>query len=193
LLKRALALFAQAGWQLKDGELRHKLSGEQFAFEILATTKEVERLVSAFTRDLRRAGINPTIRIVDSVQYDRRRQTFDFDMMQTRWDASLSPGNEQAIYWGSEAAGTHGSRNYMGVRSPAVDATIDALLRARDRPGLVSAVRALDRALLSRFAVVPLFHLPDQWIARWSHIRRPSRTSLSGYLPETWWREPATP
>lgn len=193
LLKRALALFAQAGWELKGAELRETRTGERFAFEILVTTNEQERLVSAFARDLRRAGIAPRIRVVDAVQYDRRRQTFDFDMMQSRWDASLSPGNEQAFYWGSEAADAHGSRNYMGIKSPAVDATIEAMLMARDRPDFISAVRALDRALLSQFAVVPLFHLPDQWLARWSHIQRPSHTSLYGYLPETWWRGPAVP
>jgi peptide/nickel transport system substrate-binding protein len=193
LLKRALTLFAQAGWELKAGELREKRTGERFAFEILVTTKEVERLVSAFARDLRRAGIAPTIRVVDAVQYDRRRQIFDFDMMQTRWDATLSPGNEQTIYWGSDAADAEGSRNYMGIKSPAVDAAIKAMLQAHDRPNFVSAVRALDRALLSTFCVVPLFHLPDQWIARWSYIHRPPVTSLYGYLPETWWRQPASP
>jgi peptide/nickel transport system substrate-binding protein len=191
LLKRALSLFAQAGWDLKAGELRNRKTGEQFAFEILVTTKEVERLASSFVRDLRRAGIAPNMRVVDAVQYDRRRQVFDFDMVQNRWDATLSPGNEQTIYWGSDAADMQGSRNYMGIKSKAVDAAIQAMLQARERPEFVSAVRALDRALLSQFAVVPLFHLPDQWIARWSYIQRPSYTSLSGYLPETWWADVA--
>ncbi len=130
------------------------------------------------------------VRLVDAVQFDKRRDNFDFDMLQYTWLTSLSPGNEQAFYWGSAAADQQGSRNYMGVKSAAVDATIAALLTASDRPHLVAAVRALDRLLLSGFYVVPLFHLPTQWVARWSHIAHPRETSVFGYLPETWWHQP---
>jgi peptide/nickel transport system substrate-binding protein len=192
-LKRALALLAEAGWELKGTQLRNVRTGKPFAFEILVNTKDQERLATAFARDLRRAGIVPTIRAVDAVQYDRRRQTFDFDMIQALWSASLSPGNEQAFYWGSDAADAPGSRNYIGLKSPAVDASIAAMLSARERPEFVSAVRALDRALLSSFGVIPLFHLPEQWLARWSYIRRPPHTPAYGYLPETWWRETVSP
>jgi len=190
-LRRALALFAQAGYELKGTELRERASGRPFGFEILATTKEQERLALAFSRDLKRAGIDARVRVVDAVQFDRRRITFDFDMMEYRWDQSLSPGNEQSFYWGSAAADQEGSRNYMGVKSPAIDAMIAAMLEAQRRDDFVSAVRALDRVLLSGFYVVPLFYLPKQWVARWAYIRHPAETSLFGYLPETWWR--ATP
>jgi peptide/nickel transport system substrate-binding protein len=78
----------------------------------------------------------------------------------------------------------------MGVRSAGIDAMIAALLAARERSDFVAAVRALDRLLISGFYVVPLFYLPDQWVARWTSIAHPERTSLSGYLPETWWRQP---
>jgi peptide/nickel transport system substrate-binding protein len=105
------------------------------------------------------------------------------------WLNSLSPGNEQANYWGSAAAGQHGTRNYPGIRSKAVDAMIAAILSARSRDDLVTAARALDRVLISGFYVVPLYHLPDQWIAHWSYIKRPKTTSLYGALPQTWWRE----
>jgi peptide/nickel transport system substrate-binding protein len=140
---------------------------------------------------LRLAGIAARIRMVDAVQYDQRRITFDYDMIQYRWEQSLSPGNEQAFYWGAAAADQPGSRNYMGVRSPAIDAMIAALLKATDREDFVAAVRALDRMLMSGTYVVPLFYPPAQWVARWSYIRRPAVTSLSGYIPEAWWREPA--
>jgi peptide/nickel transport system substrate-binding protein len=123
------------------------------------------------------------------VQYDRRRLTYDFDMIEYRWDQSLSPGNEQAFYWGSAAADADGTRNYMGVKSPAIDAMIAAMLEARERSAFVSATRALDRVLMSGFYVVPLFHLPEQWVARWTGIQHPAQTSLFGYLPETWWRK----
>jgi peptide/nickel transport system substrate-binding protein len=112
--------------------------------------------------------------------------------MHYRWDQSLSPGNEQNFYWGSAAADAPGTRNYMGMKSPAADAMIAALLKAERREDFVAAVRALDRVLISGSYVVPLFHLPDQWVARWAHIERPATTSLSGYLPEVWWHRPET-
>jgi peptide/nickel transport system substrate-binding protein len=112
--------------------------------------------------------------------------------MKYRWDESLSPGNEQLFYWGSAAATEPGSRNYMGVKSNAVDAMIKAMLAAVSEADFVAAVRALDRVLLSGFYVVPLYHLPVQWVARWTKIKHPNRTSLFGYLPETWWHGEAT-
>jgi peptide/nickel transport system substrate-binding protein len=188
--RRALTLLAAAGYDLDDGVLRERASGRQVAFEILVTTRDQERLAIAFTRDLKRAGIDVRVRVVDAVQFDRRSQTYDFDMMPYRWDQSLSPGNEQSFYWGSAAADVPGTRNYMGVKSEAVDAMIAAMLAAREREDFVAAVRALDRILMSGFYVVPLFHLPQQWVARWARIDRPKTTSLFGYLPETWWRQP---
>jgi peptide/nickel transport system substrate-binding protein len=190
-LKAALRRFAEAGYDLAGTRLKERATGRPFAFEIMVTTKEQERIALAFAANLRRAGIEPTIRMVDAVQYEQRRISFDFDMIQNRWDESLSPGNEQAFYWGSAAADEQGSRNYMGVRSPAVDAMIAAMLSAQSRTDFVSAVRALDRVLISGQYVVPLYHLPAQWIARWRPLRHPAATSLYGYLPETWWREPA--
>jgi len=189
-LKRALSLLNEAGYEFKGTALRHRVTGAPLSFEILATTRDQERLALAFLRDLRRAGIAARLRMVDAVQFDRRRLAYDFDMMEYRWDQSLSPGNEQAFYWGSAAADADGTRNYMGVKSPAVDAMIAALLAAREREDFVAAVRALDRVLMSGFYVVPLFHLPQQWVARWAAIRHPDQTSLFGYLPETWWRQP---
>jgi peptide/nickel transport system substrate-binding protein len=189
-LRRALMLFRDAGYELAGAALRHRDTGEPLGFEILVTDKDQERLALAFVPMLKRAGVAPQVRMVDAVQYDQRKTSFDFDMIQNRWDQSLSPGNEQAFYWGSAAATEPGSRNYMGARSPAADAMIAALLAARQRLEFVAAVRALDRVLMSGIYVVPLYHLPGQWIARWSAIRHPDATSVSGYLPETWWRDP---
>ncbi len=189
-LRQALALLTAAGYELSGSKLRERATGKPFAFEILAANRDEERLALAFANNLARAGIEARVRLLDAVQYDQRRLTFDFDMIEYRWEQSLSPGNEQSIYWGSAAADEEGSRNYMGVRSAAVDAMIAALLRARERTDFVAAVRALDRLLISGCYVVPLFYLPQQWVARWTYIAHPARTSLSGYLPETWWREP---
>jgi peptide/nickel transport system substrate-binding protein len=189
-LREALALLDDAGYEFKGTTLRNRASGKPFMFEIMVTHRDEERMALAFAGNLARAGIAAQVRLVDAVQYDQRRLTFDFDMIQFRWEQSLSPGNEQAFYWGSAAADEEGSRNYMGVRSPAVDAMIAELLRARARPDFVAAVRALDRVLISGCYVVPLFYLPEQWVARWNYIAHPARTPLFGYLPETWWRQP---
>jgi peptide/nickel transport system substrate-binding protein len=190
-LKRALTLLSAAGYDLKGTELRERASGRPFAFEILVPTRDRERLALAFARDLKRAGIAAKVRLLDATEYQQRIQTFDYDMIIYRWEQSLSPGNEQSFYFGSEAADAVGSRNYMGAKNSAIDAMIAAILQAHDRADFVSAVRALDRVLISGFYVVPLFHTPDQWIARWAQIERPAKTSLFGYLPETWWRRPA--
>jgi len=188
-LREALALLAAAGYELKGTTLRSHADGRQLSFEIIVTSRDEERLALAFANDLARAGIVAQVRLVDAVQYDQRRLAFDFDMIEYRWEESLSPGNEQSIYFGSAAADEQGSRNYMGAKSPAADAMIAALLRAREQPDFVAAVRALDRVLISGCYVVPLFYLPEQWVARWNTIAHPARTSLFGYLPETWWRQ----
>jgi peptide/nickel transport system substrate-binding protein len=186
-LGQALALFDAAGYEFKGTTLRSRASGTPLRFEILVANRDEERLAFAFTSNLARAGIDAQVRRVDAVQYDQRRLSFDFDMIQYRWEESLSPGNEQSFYFGSAAADQQGTRNYMGVKSPAVDAMIAALLRARERPDFIAAVRDLDRLLISGCYVVPLFYLPEQWVARWKRITHPARTSLFGYLPETWW------
>ncbi|HEX5509588.1 MAG TPA: extracellular solute-binding protein [Pseudolabrys sp.] len=190
-LRRAVALLEAAGYELKGTRLVNRVTRRPFQIEILASTREQERLALAFSRNLKRAGIVAQVRVVDATQFERRKITFDFDMLEYRWEQSLSPGNEQSFYWGSAAATQEGSRNYMGVKSRAVDAMIAALLAARSRPDFVAAVRALDRVLLSGFYVVPLYHLPVQWVARWRRVNHPQKTSLFGYLPETWWHEKA--
>ena len=192
-LKRALALLAASGYELRGTELVERKSGRPLTFEILVKARDEERLALLFSQSLKRAGIAARVRMVDAVQYEGRRLTYDFDIIEYRWDQSLSPGNEQAFYWGSAAADQPGTRNYMGVKSAAVDATIAALLKAEGRADFVAAVRALDRVLISGFYVIPLFYPPAQWIARWTTVGRPATTSLYGYLPETWWREPKPP
>lgn len=192
-LRRALDLLEQAGYQLDGTVLRQRDTHQALAFELLVTTREQERIALAFARDLKRAGIAVSVRTVDAVQFDQRRLAYDFDMIPNRWDQSLSPGNEQSFYWGSDAADTPGTRNYMGAKDPAIDAMIAALLRARGRADFVDAVRALDRVLISGFYVVPVYSIREQWIARWNRIERPKDTALTGYLPETWWYRPPQP
>jgi peptide/nickel transport system substrate-binding protein len=190
-LRGALTLLAQAGYELDGNVLRSRTGRQPLSFEILVTTRDQERIALAFAGNLKRAGIEVSVRAVDAVQFDQRRLSFDFDMIQNRWDQSLSPGNEQSFYWGAESADNQGTRNYMGARDPAIDVMIAAMLEARERPEFISAVRALDRVLTSGFYVIPLYAVQEQWIARWNRIERPATTALTGYLPETWWRRPA--
>jgi peptide/nickel transport system substrate-binding protein len=189
-LRSALKLLSEAGYELDGTVLRQRSTKTPFTFEILATTRDQERIALAYQRDLKRAGINVSVRAVDPVQFDQRRLAYEFDMLQNRLDQSLSPGNEQSFYFGSQAADIPGTRNYMGAKEPAIDAMIAVLLEARERPEFVSAVRALDRVLMSGFYAIPVFNMRDQWIARWNRIERPVATALTGYLPETWWRKP---
>jgi peptide/nickel transport system substrate-binding protein len=191
-LRSALGLLSQAGYDLDGTVLRQHTTKMPLTFEILVTTRDQERVALAFTRDLKRAGIEASVRSVDAVQFEQRRLGFDFDMIWNRWDQSLSPGNEQSFYWGTAAADNPGTRNYMGAKDPAIDALIAAMLEAREHPVFVSAVRALDRTLMSGFYAIPLFNIGEQWIARWNRIERPSATALTGYLPETWWQRPDT-
>ena len=179
VLRRAFALFKAAGYELKGTQLLHTATGRPLSFEILTTTRDQERVALAFVRNLKRAGIEARVRTVDATQYERRRIAFDFDMIEYRWEQSLSPGNEQLFYWGSAAADQQGSRNYMGVKSKAVDAMIGAMLGATTRENFVAATRALDRVLLSGFYVVPLYFPPVQWVARWARIRIPHERRCS--------------
>lgn len=189
-LRQALSLLHEAGYDLDGSVLRQRSTKAPLTFEILVTTRDQERIALAYQRDLKRAGIEAIVRAVDPVQFDQRRLGFDFDMLQNRWDQSLSPGNEQGFYWGSQAADIAGTRNYMGAKEPAIDAMIASLLEARERPAFVSAVRALDRVLMSGFYAIPVFNVQEQWIARWNRIEIPAATALTGYLPETWWQKP---
>jgi peptide/nickel transport system substrate-binding protein len=189
-LRRAFALLSQAGYELDDTVMRQRATKTPLTFEILVTTRDQERIALAFARNLKRAGIEISVRAVDGVQFDQRRLSFDFDMIQNRWDQSLSPGNEQSFYWGSEAADVPGTRNYMGAKDPAIDAMIAAMLEARQRADFISAVRALDRVLMSGCYAIPLYNVQEQWIARWNRIEHPAVTALTGYLPETWWQKP---
>ncbi|PSC06517.1 ABC transporter substrate-binding protein [Alsobacter soli] len=187
--RRALHLLTEAGYVLQDGVLQNAATGQPFAFEFLASSRVQERLALNFANSLKRIGVTMKVRLVDDVQYWRRLSDFDYDMIQYAWGASPSPGNEQYGRWGSASADRAGSLNYAGARSAAIDAAIEAMLAARAHDDFVDSVRALDRLLLSGFYVVPLFNQPEQWIAHAAAVKRPARTALFGFLPETLWRE----
>jgi peptide/nickel transport system substrate-binding protein len=186
-LQAAHKLLKEAGYSLEGGRLIK--GGEQLKVEFLAQTRWQERLMLSFARTLERLGIEMTIRQVDSAQYEQRRTTFNFDMLQWTWPASLSPGNEQINRWSSRAADSDGSLNLVGARNPAADAMIDALLRAEAEPDFAAAVRAFDRVLMSGDYAIPLFFLPKAWVAHWSHLKHPAAAPLSGFDIDAWWTE----
>ncbi|SER07846.1 peptide/nickel transport system substrate-binding protein [Faunimonas pinastri] len=187
-MRKGVELLEQAGYGLKNGLMVNLKTGEPLAFEIMTNTREQDRLALAFSRTLALAGIRVRIHDVDSAQYERRVKNFDYDMIQILVPASLSPGTEQAGRWSSAAADAPGSFSYSGVKSPAVDAMINAMLAAHGQGDFVSAVRSLDRVLISGFYVVPLFHPPGQWMGRWARVEHPEQASLWGPEPTTWWQ-----
>ncbi len=187
LARRALDELASAGYTLSDRTLRDP-AGRALAFEILVKNRQEERLALAYARSLARIGVNAEVRMVDEVQFQRRRDKFDFDMMIGTWLASPSPGAEQRGRWGSQSATMEGSYNLSGVASPAIDAMIGAVLAARSREDFVAAARALDRTLISGFYIVPLYYAPEQWIAYYSRLGRPANTPMFGVNVDAWWR-----
>ena len=189
--KRAIALLEEAGYELRDGIMTSTATGRPFTFEMICATHEQERLMLAYSRFLAQIGITAQVRMINSAQFQRRSTTFDFEMMQTSWSSSLSPGNEQSFRWSRESASQEGSFNYAGVESAGADAMIAAMLAAKTRADFVSSVRALDRILLSGRYGIPLYYAPKQWIAAWSFLRQPPLSTLYGARIETWWAENA--
>ena len=187
-LRASLGFLEEAGYSVHGNRLADG-KGNGVSLEMLAANRAQERLMLAYGRRLGQLGISARVRLVDPSEYESRKRKFDFDMIQATWAASLSPGNEQAFRWGSRAAEAEGSFNYPGVRSPAADAMIEALLTATTREDFVRGVRALDRVLVSGDFVVPLFHAERQWVAHWSFLHPSPSTPLFGYDLTSWWVE----
>jgi peptide/nickel transport system substrate-binding protein len=189
MLGKGVALLKEAGYEPRNGKMVNAASGAPLAFEFLAQTRDQERLALAYQRWLAIAGIGLDVRLVDSAQYQERQKSFDFDIIQFRYPASLSPGNEQLFRWSSDAAKTDGTFNFAGAASPALDAMLQALIAAKSKEDFVAAARALDRVLISGFYVLPLFHADQDWTARWTRVEHPAKSSLYGGEPTTWWIE----
>ncbi len=188
ILRAALKLLSEAGYKQQGGKLVDS-SGEPLSFEILTKSEDEEKLAIAYKRTLDLVGIDASIRAVDDAQYQRRTQDFDYDMIIATLSASLSPGNEQLNRWGSQSRDIPGTFNYAGAADPAIDAAIDSMLQARTTEEFQSSVRALDRLLISGNYVVPLFHLSDQWIAKWNEVGHPEATPIYGNQYTVWWAE----
>lgn len=184
--EKAWKLLQDAGYKIQNQQAIGP-DGKPLQFEIMTQSLEEEKIALAYQRSLARIGIEAEVRTVDDTQYQNRLTSFDYDMIIGKLKASLSPGNEQLNRWGSASRDLEGSFNFAGTADPAIDAMIAALLKARSNEDFIASVRALDRVLISGSYYLPLYHLPDQWIARWSRIEYPAYTPLYGYRLPAWW------
>ncbi|RFC62775.1 ABC transporter substrate-binding protein [Fulvimarina endophytica] len=190
VMRRALKLLNDAGYRFEGRSLVGP-DGRPLSFEVLAQTNEQERIALAYKRTLSRLGIDLKLRTVDDSQYQARRASYDYDMIFATYAASLSPGAEQVYRWGSGSRDVEGTFNFAGVADPALDALIQKIVTARSREDFVTAVRAYDRVLVSGQYVIPLFHLPEQRLARWAFVEHPEKTPLYGYQLPTFWLDEA--
>jgi peptide/nickel transport system substrate-binding protein len=187
ILREALGLFKEAGYNIKDGKLVDA-SGTQLSFEVLPQNEDQEKLALAYQRFAKALGVDMTLRTVDDAQYQQRSQTYDFDIIIKAFSSSFSPGAEQIWRWSSRAVEPEGTFNFAGVASPAIDAMIDALVNARTTEDFQAAVRAYDRTLLSGHYVIPAYHLDQTWIARRNYIKFPEgKQPIYGYQLPVWW------
>jgi peptide/nickel transport system substrate-binding protein len=186
MLRAVVGKLGEAGWTIKDGKMVNA-AGEPFKFSIVLSSKELEKIVLHYQRTLQQIGIEMEVRTVDAAQYASLQKTYDYDMIPMTLFNSLSPGNEQKLYYGSSGRTTEGTRNYPGVSDPAVDRGIDAMLKATTREELVSAARAVDRALIAGHYMLPFYDAGGQWVARWTRIGRPDEQPLPGFEATTLW------
>ncbi len=188
-LREATRLFREAGYEIRNTKLVDAKTGEPFTVEILLDDPNYERLAVFYKPSLERLGVQVALRTVDDAQYQNRLRQWDYDIITNVWTQSLSPGNEQRYYWGSEAADTGGTRNFAGIKNPAVDALIERVIFAKNREELVAFTKALDRVLLWNHYVVPQFTYGKIRTARWDRFGQPAvlpKYGMSGF-PSVWW------
>ena len=192
-LRQAVRLLHDAGYEIRDRQLVNSKTGEPYAIEFLTEDPAFERVFLFYKPALARLGMTVTVRVIDDAQYENRLRNFDFDIITQGWTESLSPGNEQRGYWGSQAAGEPGSFNLIGIKNPAVDALINQVVFAKSRPDLIAATKALDRVLLWNHYVVPQWTYPYVRTARWDRFGRPDPMPKYGMqaFPTIWWWDAA--
>jgi microcin C transport system substrate-binding protein len=188
-LREAIRLLKETGYEIQNQKLIDSKTGTPFAVEFLADDPNFERVFLFYKPSLDRLGITVSVRTVDDAQYENRLRNWDFDIITNSWGESLSPGNEQRGYWGSQAADQPGSLNLIGIKNPAVDAMIDAVIFAKSRDDLVAATHALDRVLLWNHYVVPQWSYGKVRSARWDRFGRPEQMPKYGAsaFPTVWW------
>ena len=191
-IRAAMDRMEEAGWTVQEGVMKNA-AGQPFSFEIVLAqgSGEEQSIIDIFVQALTRMGISPRVTVIDAAQYNERVNAFDFDMTFFRRGISLSPGNEQRLYWGSEAADNIGSRNLMGMKSEAADAMIETLLNATSQEDFVAASRALDRILTSGRYVIPIYQWNVSRIAHVKELKYPDHLPVYGdwtdWMPNAWW------
>ena len=186
--REAVRLFKEAGYEIRGGKMVNAATGEPFTIELVENSPAMERVVLPYKTSLGRIGVDLTFRIIDTSQYINRIRDFDFDMTILGWGQSLSPGNEQLDYWGSESADRPQSQNYAGIKNPAVDHLIERVITAPDRETLIAATKALDRVLLQNDYVVPMFTTNKLRTARWNRFGHPDNIPPYTHgFPTIWW------
>jgi peptide/nickel transport system substrate-binding protein len=186
LLARSVKLFREAGYHIK-GNAMVGPDGRPLSFEVMTENQEQEKIALAFQRTLKAIGVNMAVRTVDDSSYQQRTQSFDYDMIIKSYTSSLSPGIEQVQRWGSASRDISGDNSFAGVADPGIDRILNAILNAREEGDFETAVRALDRVLMSRYYVIPLYHLAEQWVAHKKNLRHPADLPLYGYQMPAWW------
>lgn len=189
-MREAFKLLDEAGWEVRNFKLVNKKTGKPFVFEIMLVSPAFVRIVLPYKKNLAKLGITMRVRLVDTSQFIRRVQKFDFDMIVAVFGQSSSPGNEQRIFWSSKAAKLGGSRNYMGLQNEAVDALIELLIKSKDRQTLIFHTRALDRILLSYHFVVPNWYSGVDRMIYWNKFGLPKGTKRRGIPLMSWWQDP---
>jgi microcin C transport system substrate-binding protein len=189
-LRRAMSLLEAAGWVIRDGRLVDGKTGAPLAFEILLHDPHDERMALPFARALKRLGVAATVRTIDEPQYIQRRSQFDFDMILDQWVQTPSPVSEPLIYWSGRQADIKGSRNYAGIKSPAVDRLAESIAEAQDRTQLLDRVHALDRVMSWGYYAIPLYYLGVDHVAYWRPICHPHTIPSWGLVFETWYMKP---
>nr|WP_322978136.1 extracellular solute-binding protein [Pseudomonas sp. C11] len=184
--RRAYQLLQQAGWRV-DGDRMLDANGQPVSFEFLLAQTEFERILLPFKRNLADLGIDMVIRRVDVSQYINRLRSRDYDMIVGGFGQSNSPGNEQREYWHSSSADNPGSRNYIGLKDPAIDQLVEGLINADSRQSLIDHTRALDRTLLWGYYVIPNWHIKTWRVAYWNRFEHPKVTPLYDIGVHTWW------
>jgi microcin C transport system substrate-binding protein len=192
-LREAVRLFREAGFELRNRRMVNAKTGEPFTVDFLLDQPNFERVVLFIKPSLERLGIATGVRTVDSSQHENRLRSWDFDIIVKSWGESLSPGNEQREYWGSQAANQPGSENIVGIKNPAIDTLIGRIVYAKDRAELVAATRALDRVLLWNHYVIPQWTYGKRRTARWDRLGQPERMPEYGdaAFPTIWWWDEA--
>jgi microcin C transport system substrate-binding protein len=187
-LRKAVQLLKEAGYEVKDGALVNTKTGHPLTVEFLLVSPLFERIVQPYIANLQRLGIKATLRMVDSAQYTRRLNVFDYDLVVGNFAQSDSPGNEQRDFWGSDAAGREGSQNLIGIKDPAIDKLVDHVIFSESREELVAATHALDRVLLWNDFVVPQWYSPKVRISYWNRYGQPAKLpALAPGFMQVWW------